>query len=89
MPDIEPGASYESIWAQATKLSGLTEMELVKHAAEHFDLGLANLDQIEKRAISLVPEKVARSYLVFPLAQDDRQLVIATCDPAHLEAEET
>lgn len=89
MPDIEPGASYESIWAQATKLSGLTEMELVKHAAEHFDLGLANLDQIEKRAISLVPEKVARSYLVFPLDQDDRQLVIATCDPAHIEAEET
>jgi len=89
VPAIEPGTCRESMWAQAAELSGLSEIELVKQAAEHFQVGLADLNQFETQVIRLVPEKVARTYHVFPLHQDDRQLVIATSDPGDIEAEET
>jgi len=35
-----------------------------------------------------VPEKAARRYLVFPLRENDRQLIVATANPSDLDAEQ-
>ena len=35
----------------------------------------------------LIPETMARKHRVFPLAEDDRNFVVATCDPTNVEAE--
>jgi CheY-like chemotaxis protein len=49
----------------------------------------ANLSAADPKAARLLPEELARRFNVFPLREDDRQLVVATADPSNLECEQS
>lgn len=55
--------------------------------AKFFRTPVAELEKAQPTAIQLLPPSVARKYLVFPLADQNRTLLVATCNPADLEAE--
>ena len=55
--------------------------------AEYFRLEVADINAADPNAALLIPETMARKHLIFPLFEDDRQLVVATCDPTNVEAE--
>ncbi len=67
---------------------GISQDDLAKLVARHFKLDVADLGSSEPAAAKLVPEKVARQFLVFPIREDDRRLVVATADPTNYEAEQ-
>ena len=56
--------------------------------ATRYGLAVADFAHAEARAIKLVPEKLARTCGVFPLREDDSNLVVATSDPTDLEVEQ-
>ncbi|MEE8350100.1 MAG: ATPase, T2SS/T4P/T4SS family, partial [Acidobacteriota bacterium] len=82
------GTPIEAAWKRAETLSGFSESELAGHVAAEFGLKLADLGHVPSRVVKLVPEKSARSYCVFPLRENDRELVVACSDPTNLETEE-
>jgi type II secretory ATPase GspE/PulE/Tfp pilus assembly ATPase PilB-like protein/ActR/RegA family two-component response regulator len=55
--------------------------------AQYFRLQVANFLIADPNAFLLVPEALARKHLIFPLAETDRHLVVATADPTDVEAE--
>lgn len=55
--------------------------------AKFFRTPVAELEKAQPTAVQLLPPSVARKYLVFPLADQNRTLLVATCNPADLEAE--
>lgn len=55
--------------------------------AKFFRTPVAELQNAQPTAVQLLPPSVARKYLVFPLADQNRSLLVATCNPADLEAE--
>ncbi|HEY6807610.1 MAG TPA: GspE/PulE family protein, partial [Gemmatimonadales bacterium] len=74
-------------WAAVARAAGLTTAELAVRVAAQFHLPVAALDAAEPRAQALIPEKLARRHLVFPLRETDRQLAVAVWDPTDLDAE--
>ena len=75
-------------WGQVARACAIQPAELAARVAESFRLKVADLERAESRALKLLPEKVARRHLVFPLREDDRNIYVATADPADLEAEQ-
>lgn len=86
--DIKPGTATPDAWAAVRRVSGISGEELARHVATHFQLGLADLQTAQPQALKLVPEKVARRHMVFPLRENDRELAVATSDPNDLDAEQ-
>jgi type II secretory ATPase GspE/PulE/Tfp pilus assembly ATPase PilB-like protein/ActR/RegA family two-component response regulator len=66
---------------------GLTEGNLAELVAEYFRLDVADFLGADPNAFLLVPQAMARKHLIFPLAESDRHLVVATADPTDVEAE--
>ena len=83
---IEPGIPVVDAWARMVERCGVSEDDLARHIATHFRLAVADLGGAAPQALKLVPERVARRYQVFPIREDDRQLVVATSDPTSLES---
>jgi len=86
--DIAENASPDNAWAAAARIARITPDEVAKRVAANARCAVANLDSAEPRALSLVPESLARKHLVFPLRESDRTLVVATWNPADLDAEQ-
>jgi type IV pilus assembly protein PilB len=86
-PPIAAGNPAPSAWSEVTKAYELTDAELAALVAEYFRLDVADLSQADPNASLLVSESMARKHLVFPVAEDDRHFVVATCDPTNVEAE--
>ena len=74
-------------WEITSRTLGLSTPDLAKSLAPTFGLAEADFDKAEPRALTLLPERIARKYHVFPLREDDRHLVIATADPTNIEVE--
>ena len=74
-------------WEIASRTLGITAPELATSLAPTFGLAEADFNQADPRALSLLPERIARKYHVFPLREDDRHLVVATSDPTNIEVE--
>jgi type IV pilus assembly protein PilB len=74
-------------WEIASRTLGVSPPDLAKTLAPTFGLAEADFEKAESRALSLLPERIARKYHVFPLREDERHLVIATCDPTNIEVE--
>ena len=74
-------------WDVASRSLGLTAAELASSLAPSFGLAEADFQKAEARALSLLPERIARKYHVFPLREDERHLVVATADPSNIEVE--
>jgi type II secretory ATPase GspE/PulE/Tfp pilus assembly ATPase PilB-like protein/ActR/RegA family two-component response regulator len=86
--DAEPACPVGEVWTRLGKECELEDGAIAAHVAAHFHLNVADMDSPEPGALKLIPEKVARQLRVFPLRQDDRNLVVATCNPTDLNAEE-
>src|SRR4051812_11455757 len=85
---VIPGdISLVDSWEIASRTLGLSAPELACSLAAAFGLAEADFEKAEARALSLLPERIARKYHVFPLREDDRHLVIATSDPTNIEVE--
>src|ERR1700704_3809712 len=79
--------SLADSWEIACRTLGVSASELARLLAPAFGLAEADFDKAESRALSLLPERIARKYHVFPLREDDRHLVVATSDPTNIEVE--
>ena len=86
--DLDPGVPAAEAWLTVCDRTGITQDQLAQHVADYFRLKVAALEKAEPNAIKLVPEKIARQYLIFPLKEDDRQLTVATSDPTNFAAEQ-
>ncbi len=75
-------------WAEVCKVCRVKEEVLAKSIADHFRLHVADLNTAEARPLKLIPENIAHRLQVYPMRENDRELVVATSDPTNLEAEE-
>jgi type II secretory ATPase GspE/PulE/Tfp pilus assembly ATPase PilB-like protein/ActR/RegA family two-component response regulator len=66
---------------------GIPDTKLAELVAEYFRLDVADFTGTDPNAFLLVPEAMARKHLIYPLAETDRSLVVATADPTDVEAE--
>lgn len=87
-PAIDAATLLPDAWRLVARSGGITEAQLAAIVAAHFHLAVADLTTAQTRASSLIPEKLARERLVFPLRETDRQLVVAAADPTDMEAEQ-
>ena len=86
-PEVPAGSGAPVAWTAVTKAYGLTDPELAGLVAEYFRLNVADVSQADPNASLLIPETMARKHRIFPLFEDDRRFVVATCDPTNVEAE--
>lgn len=65
-----------------------TEVDIAQTLA--FQLGIPFIDisktQVDPEAVGLVPERLAKKYLLMPLVQEHRVLTVAMADPLNLHA---
>ena len=86
-PDLNSTAPLEDAWREAARACGISEDELATHVASHFKLQVATLAAAEPRALRLMPERLARRHLIFPMRESDREITVATSDPTNLAIE--
>ncbi len=86
-PDIGAGAAAADIWVDVARAYGISDSELSRLVADYFRLEVADLARANPEAAALIPESLARKHRVYPLAEDDRHFVVATCDPTNIDAE--
>ena len=86
-PEIPPGARSAEAWVKVSKTYGIADGKLAELVAEYFRLKVANFTEADPNAALLISEIMARKHHIFPLLEDDRHLVVATCDPTDVEAE--
>ena len=86
-PSLPIGISAAEAWTEVAKAYGISDPQLAELVAEYFRLEVADINRADPNAALLIPETMARKHHVFPLSEDDRQLVVATCDPTNVEAE--
>jgi type II secretory ATPase GspE/PulE/Tfp pilus assembly ATPase PilB-like protein/ActR/RegA family two-component response regulator len=85
--EVPPDTKAEDAWATVGRAVGESDKRLAELVAEYFRLEVANLSAADPNAFLLVPEAMARKHVIFPLAETDRHLVVATADPTDVEAE--
>ncbi|NNF13639.1 MAG: Flp pilus assembly complex ATPase component TadA [Gemmatimonadetes bacterium] len=86
-PDIPASSDASEAWTHVARAYEFTDAELAAMVAEYFRLKVADMSVADPNAALLVPETMARKHRVFPIAEDDRYFVVATCDPTNVEAE--
>jgi type II secretory ATPase GspE/PulE/Tfp pilus assembly ATPase PilB-like protein/ActR/RegA family two-component response regulator len=86
-PEISAGSPASDAWAQVTRAYDLSDADLAALVAEYFRLEVADISKADPEAALLVPETMARKHRVYAIAEVDRHLVVATCDPTNVEAE--
>jgi type II secretory ATPase GspE/PulE/Tfp pilus assembly ATPase PilB-like protein/ActR/RegA family two-component response regulator len=86
-PKLAGSIPAPEAWSEVAKAYGITDPQLADLVAEYFRLTVADINRADPNAALLIPETMARKHHVFPLSEDDRQLVVATCDPTNVEAE--
>jgi len=85
--EVPPDTAAEDAWATVARAIGVPDAQLAELVAQYFRLQVANFTLADPNAFLLVPEAMARKHLIFPLAETDRHLVVATSDPTDVEAE--
>ena len=83
-----PGDDLEACWAAAARASGISQDELAIHVATHFGLAAASLAAADPQTLRLLPERLMRRHHVFPLRENERELVVAVADPTDLSIED-
>jgi type II secretory ATPase GspE/PulE/Tfp pilus assembly ATPase PilB-like protein/ActR/RegA family two-component response regulator len=86
--NIGRGVSDVIAWDIASRGVGLTPQELALRIAQPLGIKPAHFDTADPRALTLLPERLARRYQVYPLHQDDRTITVATADPNDLNVEQ-
>jgi len=86
-PDVGAGVEASVAWTAVSKAYGLTDTALAGIVADYFRLNVADMTRADPNAALLISETLARKHRVFPLFEEDRYFVVATCDPTNVEAE--
>ena len=84
---IPSDVSLIDSWEIASRTLGVTPTELARAIAPVYGLPLADFEKADVRALSNLPERIARKYHVFPIREDERNLIVATSDPTNIEVE--
>lgn len=87
-PILSATTPLDEAWRSVAEAYVVPESELAVHVAALFRLDVAQMDGIEKRAVKLVPEKIARKHHVLPIRESLNEIVIATSDPTDYNAEQ-
>lgn len=85
--EVPPDTRADDAWGTVGRAVGVPDTRLAELVAEYFRLEVANFTGADPNAFLLVPEAMARKHLIYPLAETDRSLVVATADPTDVEAE--
>ncbi|MEO8257566.1 MAG: ATPase, T2SS/T4P/T4SS family [Acidobacteriota bacterium] len=85
---LDSQVPIDAAWTEVCRVCHVTEELLAERVAAHFRLRVADFDLAESRVLKLVPEALARRYGVMPLRESDRQLVVATANPADIAVEQ-
>src|SRR5690348_15234607 len=85
---VPSGTSASDSWEVVARALGVTPSELAVKIAPTLHLKVARIDAADPKATRLVPEKLARKFGVFPVSEDDRQMVVAAHDPHNYDAEQ-
>jgi type II secretory ATPase GspE/PulE/Tfp pilus assembly ATPase PilB-like protein/ActR/RegA family two-component response regulator len=86
-PDLAPGSTAPEAWSEVTRAYDISDPQLAGLVAEYFRLEVADINRADPNAALLIPEMMARKHLIYPVYEDDKQIVVATCDPTNVEAE--
>ncbi|HEX7024142.1 MAG TPA: ATPase, T2SS/T4P/T4SS family, partial [Gemmatimonadales bacterium] len=78
-----------TIWERVVTRGYATNEKILDTLVARFKVPRADLAAADPRAISLLPESVARKHRVFPLRADERNITLATANPHDFELEET
>jgi len=81
-------APIAEVWSRASEETGVSTVDLARMVALHFRLELAKFDNVEPRALRLIPGDVARRFSLLPVAETYHHLIVATADPTDLDAEQ-
>ncbi len=84
---VDHGAPAPEAWEAIRDSIHADDATMAAAVASFFRTQVADLSTAQPTATQLLPPSVARKYLVFPMADKNRSLVVATCDPSDLEAE--
>src|SRR5690606_2447654 len=63
-----------------------TDEEFTRRVAGHFRIGVADVGQRDAQAVALIPEGVARRHGILGVSLTERNIVVATSDPANRSA---
>jgi type IV pilus assembly protein PilB len=85
---VPPGTTAADAWEVVSRALGLTPTELASKVADARRLKVAQISAADGKATRLIPEKLARRFGVFPMREDDRQIVVASYDPDNFEADQ-
>jgi type II secretory ATPase GspE/PulE/Tfp pilus assembly ATPase PilB-like protein/ActR/RegA family two-component response regulator len=80
---------HESLWDAVVEKELASDEALLTTLSTRFRLKLADLSHSDLPARELVPEQVARRYVILPIAVTDSTLEIATANPFDLDCEKT
>jgi type II secretory ATPase GspE/PulE/Tfp pilus assembly ATPase PilB-like protein/CheY-like chemotaxis protein len=83
----EPEA--DSLWEAVVQSGLVSDERLLSSLATRFRLKLADLSESEQSAREIVPEQVARRYLILPIHITDSVLDVAAANPFDLDCEKT
>ena len=78
-----------SIWQAAVERGFLTDEQILDHLAARFKVAIADLSTVDSRVATLLPESIARKYLIVAVGADDRVIRVAASDPRDLSLEQT
>ncbi len=84
---LDVHTSVGEAWHRVEEACGIDPDALAREVARHFRLEVADLNAVEKKAVKLLPESVARDFWVLPLRETYRRLIIASSDPTDVDAE--
>src|SRR5688572_4124858 len=79
--DVPPGTPARDAWAVIARGFSISDKRIAELVAEYFRLEVANLQNADPNAVLLIPEAMARKHHIFPIAEGDRNIVVATSDP--------
>jgi type II secretory ATPase GspE/PulE/Tfp pilus assembly ATPase PilB-like protein/CheY-like chemotaxis protein len=85
---VAADAAPAAVWATVASDHGISSEQLAAAVAAAYRMPVAALDAADTRTLRLVPEALARRYMLFPLRESDREIVVATADPTDLDAEQ-
>ncbi len=80
------GPDIGDAWEQVCTAVGIDENELTARVGMHFGTDTIGLLQPVPSTVQLVPETMAREYLMIPVKENGSEVVIAIADPTDPEA---
>jgi type II secretory ATPase GspE/PulE/Tfp pilus assembly ATPase PilB-like protein/ActR/RegA family two-component response regulator len=74
-------------WSTVRRVCQLTDETLSFAVATKYRVNVADLAAADGRSTRLVPESLARKYMVLPVGENDREIMVATANPVNADAE--